>query len=254
MFILKIVTYRLYVIFLTAIFFLFASSLNHAQNLEVVFSDYKPYSWKDEVGESHGLEVEIVKQILQEHLDIKVTFKVLPWARAQKRVKDGISDAFVAVPTLKRLAYTKSSKQAITSWGVSIFTYSKSPGIEKLRNIKTLQQLKPFKLGSMIGNGWVEENLAGMQIKWVANMDQLVTMLALKRIDALVDSPIVINFYAKKNNLKSDITQVNKLTSSPLYFCLSLKSKYLSILPEFDKALIEMRKDGSLQEILNQYQ
>ena len=239
---------------LTVILLLTASTLTHARDLEIVFSDYKPYSWQDQNGESHGLEVEILREALQVRMGIKTSFKVLPWARAQKRVQNGFADAFVAVPTLKRLAYTKASKQAIATWGVSIFTYSKSPQMKELRNINALGQLKPYRLGSMIGNGWAEENLAGMNVKWVAGMDQLITMLALERIDAVADSPMVIHFYAKKNNVKGVINEVKKISSSHLYLCLSLKSEYVSILPEFDKTIIKMRKDGSLQKILNHYQ
>lgn len=225
-----------------------------AEEMKLVFADYKPYSWQDDQGVAHGLEIDILKEALQNRMGIEVSYSVLPWARAQLYVKEGKADGFVAVPTSKRKSYTKASSEPITAWGASIFTRSFGDQVSALKKTQNIADLKSFKLGSMIGNGWAEQNLKGLDVTWVATMTQLINVTTKKRVDALVDSSVVIKYYLKEMGLKGKLAEIKNITTSGLYLCIGFSSDYLDRLAEFDKTIKAMREDGSLDRIIKKYQ
>ncbi len=236
------------------IFLLSSTTTSYANEFKLVFAEYKPYSWVDDRGEVVGIEIDILKEAIHNRMMVPVSFQVLPWARAQILVKQGEADAFVAFPSEQRKLYTKVSKETVTTWGVSIFAPIQGRYVKELSKIHEIAGLKPYALGSMIGNGWAKKNLAGMNVAWVPKMEQLIKLVAFGRVEALPDSPIVVKFYMRELGLEDEIIELNNLVSTTLHLCIGVKSKYLDMLPQFDETLREMTKDGTLEKILSKYE
>jgi len=239
---------------ISSIFLLSINTASYANEFKLVFAEYKPYSWVDDRGEVVGIEIDVLREAIHDRMRVPVSFQVLPWARAQMLVKQGEADAFVAFPSEQRKLYTKVSKEAVTTWGVSIFAPTQGLHIKELSKIREIAELKSYTLGSMIGNGWANKNLAGMDVTWVPKMEQLIKLVALGRVEALPDSPIVVKFYMRELGLEDEIIELSNLMSTTLHLCIGIKSNYLDMLPLFDKTLREMANDGALKKILSKYE
>ena len=225
----------------------------YAQEFKVVLADYKPYSWMSKDNIATGLEIDILKESIEKRMGIPISIKIQPWKRAQESVKAGIFDAFIAVPTPKRKVYTNVNTEVLAYWGVSVFANVNNPKIEQIKNIKSIDELKNFKLGSMIGNGWAEKNMKDMKVHWVVSMKQLLLLLQTQRIDVVADNPAVMNYHIKEMGLYGKIIELKSFLSLPLHLSIGKKSTYLSILPQFDKTINEMKNDGTLKKIIDKY-
>ncbi len=72
------------------------------QTMKIVYSDtFVPFSWK-EGSDTKGILVDIMEEALNKRLNIPVSHKSYPWARANLLVKDGSADAYITVPTPAR--------------------------------------------------------------------------------------------------------------------------------------------------------
>ena len=105
----------------------------------------------------------------------------------------------------------------------------------------------------MIGNGWAEKNMKDMKVHWVVSMKQLLLLLQTQRIDVVADNPAVMNYHIKEMGLYSKIIELKSFISLPLHLSIGKKSTYLSILPQFDKTINEMKNDGTLKKIIDKY-
>ena len=226
----------------------------NANEFKVVLADYKPYSWLDKEGNVKGIEIDILNEAIGKRLNIPIKIYILPWKRAQNYVKDGQADAFIAVSTKQRASYTKRNEEKFLYWGVSLFSNKTNFHFESLKEVQKVASLKPFLLGSMIGNGWSEKNLANMNVHWVNSMNQLLMILEKNRIDALADSPLVIKYHLKDVYFKNTIIELKRFLELPMYLSVSKKSPFLWILPKFDETIKTMKEDGTLDKILNKYQ
>jgi len=229
-------------------------TVTYSADFLIVLADYKPYSWESEKGKVKGIEIDILTEALQNRMGLPISIQILPWARAQKYVETGAADGFVAFPTEKRKTYTQVSKEPVTSWGVSLFAKTKGSQVTTLARLKSLSDLKPFRLASMIGNGWAEENLKTMDVVWGHNMAQLIKLIIAERVDILPDSPEVVKFYLKELGLKGELVELHNLFSTSLHLCISNKSAYIGILPKFNETIKNMRKEGIVENIIRRYE
>ncbi len=71
-----------------------------------------PFCW-EENGVAKGILVDIVNQVLNKRMGIKVNHIMYPWFRAQKMVNDGEADAFLTFPAPHRMNYTHTTPDFI---------------------------------------------------------------------------------------------------------------------------------------------
>jgi len=222
--------------------------------MRLVYADYKPYSFFNENGQVTGFEIDILTEALQQRMGIKVTHEILPWNRAQRLVENGGADAFIATLTDKRKSYAIPSDTAITHFVFSAFTRENHKTIDISKKY-TIDELKAFKIGAIMGNGWVEKNFADHDVYYIRDMDLLVKFLLGKRVDMIVDNTYFTNHYLKTQKLKNDVislNSVNKKSAMPLL--ISKKSTFLSIMPEFNHIIKIMKDEGFLEKAHQRYQ
>ncbi len=219
----------------------------------VYFDDYAPYS-EFRNGQMRGILVDVLTEALQTRMGIKVVHEGYPWARAQLLVKLGQADAYATVPTPERSTYVVFSKEPVAPSMVVLFVKAGSPKINELKKIKTVADLKPFKLGQYLGHGWAEKNLQGMDIVWTTNVAMCWEMLLSDRFDAFVDTLQVMHYNLKKAGLADRIIALpNVIDSTTFNLGIGKKSAYSKILTKFDTTIKAMRKDGTLQRITDKY-
>ena len=93
-----------------------------------------------------------------------------------------------------------------------------------------------------------------MNVSWSPKLDYVLAMLINGRFDIFVDTSQVVRFNIKKLNYQDQIVELpNIVDSAPFSLCIGKESPYVNILPEFDKTLKDMKKDGILQKIYDKY-
>jgi polar amino acid transport system substrate-binding protein len=225
-------------------------SAGDSATMKIVYTDYRPYSW-EEGGRVLGLEVDLLEEALHKRLGIKLEHKVLPWERAQQQVRSGLADAFVASPSPARLVYAVASREPVSYWDLSLFFRK---GDRRLAGIKSLEELAPLRIGTLLGNAWVKDKLGNLQVQYLATMEQLPPTLLAGRFDVIPDNPYVIHHLLKQGGYAAEIGETSlsgHRTEMLLY--IGKESAFASRLEALDQALQSMRADGTWQHIHAQY-
>ncbi|OVE74413.1 hypothetical protein BVX93_00035 [bacterium B13(2017)] len=233
---------------------LFYFSLHSQEIMKFVyFNNFPPFSWEDN-GKMQGILIDVLNEVVQKRLKIRVSHRGYPWARAQNMVRVGKADAFVTVPTSERRKYTEISKEPVVIATFTLFVKSDSPQINDFKAVKTVFDLKRFKIGHYKGSGWAEKNLSGMNVDIAPSVDLTLKKLVAGRFDVFIDVSQVIRYKIKEMGLQNQIKEIpNIIDSSTFNLCIGKNSSYANILPIFDEILRKMKEEGKLQEIYEKY-
>jgi len=221
---------------------------------------YKPYIYKDKDGKIKGIFKELMVEIFK-RMNIPLKYNVYPWKRAQKYVEHGKADGMITIITKKRLKFIKPTNSLITEEEM-IFARSDNPKINNIMKIKKISQFKDYKIISTIGAGWSKEKYIGFDMVWTTKESNAFIMLANKRADIHVSSKFmgtnhIMSLIKDKpkyeKNLKKLIICPNILTSVNYNLLIRKDSKYINIIPKFNKVLKKMKLDGSYNKILAKY-
>jgi len=239
-----------------SIIFVLASAHASAQEpIKLNYLSYAPFSWKDaDSGRMKGIFIDVHNEALGKRMNIPVTHTEYPWKRAQQMVRRGEADAFTSVPTPERRAYAEISSEPVVLTEITLFANRKNPKLGEFKKVRKISDLKGFNLLDYLGNGWAEKNLAGMNVDWGNGMGQILKALAAGRGDLFVQNIHVTAYNIKKLGLQEHILRVPAdLESVSFNLCIGKKSSYVNVLPKFDETIREMRNDGTLQKIYDDY-
>ncbi|WP_206074741.1 substrate-binding periplasmic protein [Pseudoalteromonas rubra] len=244
---------------LVTIVLLLCAPLTAGQNsFKVVYYDaFPPYSFKTQDGQMTGILVDIVTEVLEKELGLKVVHEGYPWGRAQRMVFNGQADAFVSVPTSARLQYVSASEQPVFVGPINLFTYTTHPDMAALLRVSDTSALSAFNILDYIGNGWAEANLPQRAYKrrLLSNISSALQLLAKKRGDVVVTDRVVAHYFIAKHNLQDVVTELpTTLDIVPFSLCISHQSPHLGVLEAFSKAVVRFRQQGGEQRILDKYQ
>jgi polar amino acid transport system substrate-binding protein len=201
-----------------------------------------------------GLFVDVLDEALTHRLGIPLVHRGYPWVRAQKLVRDGEADAFCTVPTPERRAYTVVSEEPIMTVTFKMYAQRGNPVIERLKHVKTIDDLRQFVVAAYLGSGWAREKLAGQQIDWAPNPDSVLKKLAGGRNDVFVDAVEVQRKRIKALGLENKLVELPQALDTQTYnLCIGKQSPFADVLPKFDRTLRHMRDDGRLSALYRKY-
>lgn len=226
------------------------------------YGDYAPYSMVIN-GEIHGILKDILTEALKKRMGLSIRFAEGPWERMQKYVKRGEMDALCTVPTEARKKYAIPSKTVTIVGDLRIYTARNNPYIERLKQIKTIEDLRKgalaneYRVGSYIGSGWIKENFTqyNIYVDLAPKQIQTIKKLALNRIDVFVNNSTVQRYNLKMMNMNDKIMELpSVLDQDHFYLLISKKSSYLKYLNEYDIVIHDMMKDGTIHTIIKKYE
>jgi len=218
------------------------------------FESFSPFSWADKNQVMHGILVDVLDEALTQRMKIPLTHRGFPWVRAQMMVRNGDADAFCTIPTKERRAYTEISTEPLINATYTMFVQRNNPVIERLKLVKTLDDLHPFLHAHFHGSGWARQKLAGMRVDWAPNVDVALLKLAHGRDDVFVDVAEVLRVRIKALGLADAIVELPQvLDMQPFNLCIRKTSPDTALLPDFDKTMRQLRNDGTLSAIYNKY-
>lgn len=223
----------------------------------VYFDDYPPFGW-EENGTMRGIYIDIVNEVFKKRLEIPVEHKGFPWRRAQVLVFNGAADGLCTVITPERLKFTAATQHAIIEADFKIFVPRNSSNLERLRQVSSISGLKDFKLVDYAGSGWANENLVdtGLDVHWLERNEQIWKFLLLGRADATVKNEWTSRYSLKKRGYRDQFIELpHPMSPKPISFHIFIgkKSPFLPILKQADESLRQMKEDGTLLRIYEQY-
>ena len=211
--------------------------------------DFAPYSRRQD-GVMRGILVSIMNELLVKRLGLEIDHEGFPWARAQQRVKEGQADAFVTVATDERRQYIVPTQEWVTQGRLAMFVRADEPERGRLSKIKEVSELKDYRIGTYLGNGWVKSKFAGLEVSYVADRAAALKMLQAGRLQIVVDAANPTLSQVRAMGLENEIVELPPvLDMSEAHLCIGKQSPLLAYAQDIDVALRKMKSDGSLRKL-----
>ncbi len=223
-------------------------ALSFADNFTIMSEEYPPYNYT-EGGKLTGLSTEITRMILEKvgHAD---NIKVLPWSRSYNLIQQ--KDNHILFSMTRTEAREDLFKWvgpvAENNW---VFYAKKGSGL----TISSLDDAKKVK-----AVGTYKDDAAEMLLKekGFSNLDSVlddsvnVLKLVKGRIDLWITGDAMGMHKARKKGLSDKIENIFEVKKTKLYIAFS-KNTPDAVIQKWQKALDELKADGSYDKILSRY-
>lgn len=228
-----------------------------AADVNVVFYDsFAPLSFLDDDHKIVGILPDVVNEIMGRRLQVPVSLQGLPWARAQALVQDGSADAFCTLPTPARRDYAFFTENAVIVEQTQLFYAIDNPRKAEIEAIQTVDQLKGFRQGDYVGNGFAEATFKGLPIELTPTLDSVFKKIAAGHLDLFVGTDIVAMSVVKKLGLGDKIRSFPVAIGAPTPFCVGIRKSLPqaeAMVTRANDAIAAATKDGSLAKIIERY-
>lgn len=203
-----------------------------------------PYSFVG--GPQKGVAVDIASTLF-ERAGMPFEVKIIPWKRAYVTVRETANTCLFPVQR-------NQEREVLFRWVSPLYIsqtafYGLKGGDIKVR---TLQDAKSLRIGSYNGSAAAEylEGI-GYDIKTVVNDKQNIKKLNRKRIDLWAGDPLSVRYFSRLEGVELDEKLVYFTTLRALACSLQTPE---SIVEKLQKELNVMYADGTLENILKNYQ
>ena len=222
------------------------------QKMHFVYSsEYPPYSFLKN-GKASGLKIDLVNYLFQQQLGIQVNHEFLPWNRAQYLIEGGQFDAMVAIPTPDRARFTAASQNALYTTEIRKFVRNKD---QRMDHIEQLSDLKPYKIGTHLGNSWARIKLEGLNVQFIAEPTALPRMLLANRFDVVFLDSLVMQHLIRDQQFQKDIRELpHSVEKANVHILIEKRSPFLPLLPFIDNEIMQMKQNGIIKQFIHYYQ
>ena len=207
---------------------------------------YAPFSYHDPAtGELTGYDVDVARAV-GEKIGVNVEFVEVPWDSIFAALE---ANRFDVVANEVTITDERKAKYDLSE------PYSVGEGVIVTRaddnSIKSLADLKGKVAGETLTSNWAQvARDAGARVEGVEGFAQAITLLNQGRVDVVVNDSIAVYAYLAETNDKSVKIAGNTGEKSDQGFAARKDS---GLLPELNKALDELRNDGTLADISQKY-
>ena len=210
---------------------------------------YAPFEFKDSDQNYKGIDVDIINKVAEiKGWDIDMSFP--GFDAAVNAVQAGQADAIMAGMT------KTSEREKVFTMSDTYYDTKVVIATTKANTISKYEQLKGKKVGVKTGTAaqrFLEKNKDkyGFTLKTFDTGDLMYNSLSAGDVDAVMDDQPVIEYAINQGqNLK--ISMKGEAVGS-FAFGVKKGSKHEHLVTEFNEALAQMKKDGSLDEIINKW-
>jgi polar amino acid transport system substrate-binding protein len=223
--------------------------------LVLVAADSAPTAYMQD-GKPSGILVDVVTAAFQ-RTGHQFEIQLMPWARCLAEIRSGRVDGIFSVFKLPERA------EFLTYTSVPIITQVEAffvPVDSDLKFGGDVNQLGGLRIGTIRGTSYgIKVDSALKSGVWSTvvesnNVDSLVGMLVLKRIDLAVGYRHVVLETAIKRGELNKIRELSPdIDEIPSYLAFSKKRDYSEVIADFDRALTSMKNDHSFEAIYAKY-
>jgi polar amino acid transport system substrate-binding protein len=234
--------------------FLLLTGLTAIASQELIFNtqDFAPFSYEID-GVVSGPGVDIIKAVCAKTGTIKPVFRLYPWIRAQKEVKDGSAHALFLIGKNKEREETLYFSHPLITTEYAFFVLSDNK--KTIRKIEDLKGLSAGVYGPSNTATTLEEIRAGsgLIIDVTPDDESAFKKLSNGRVDVVFSNADVGYALIKKLNLKN---VVYGFSYKQLKYYIGFSKVYVDkkTVDSFNAAYAALYKDMTIQKILDSYQ
>ncbi|MGT2906556.1 ABC transporter substrate-binding protein/permease [Streptococcus dentiloxodontae] len=231
--------------------FLFLSGAKASAESISIVSDtaYAPFEFKDSDQTYKGIDVDIISEVAKRaNWDYEQTYP--GFDAAVNAVQSGQADALMAGTTVTE-ARQKVFTFSDTYYDTSIVVYTKGD-----KKISDYSQLKGKTVGVKNGTAaqtWLDKHADqyGFTVKTFDTSDLMNNSLDSGSVDAAMDDTPVVQYAISQG--KNYAINIDAESIGSFAFAVKKGSKYEYLIDDFNKALAEMKKDGTYDKIMNKW-
>jgi cystine transport system substrate-binding protein len=207
---------------------------------------YRPFSYHDGSGDLTGFDVEIIEAVADK-LDLEVKFQETQWDAIFAGLDAGRTDVIanqVSINPEREAKYLFSEP------------YTVSPGVIVVKedddSISSFDDLAGKTTAQSLTSNWYElAQASGAQVEAVEGWAQAVALLEQGRVDATVNDNLTFLDYEKTDGPTG--LKIAAETDDPARNAFAFTKDKKALVDAVDKALDELREDGTLAEISDKY-
>jgi polar amino acid transport system substrate-binding protein len=222
--------------------------------------DYSPFIYRDKDGNPTGFYKDLMDEIFR-RMNIGLECEIFPWKRTQKYLSEGLADGMITTLTQKRSLLFKATDPLFTNCE-RVFARRDNPRIKEILAVTSIADLKPFTVVETIGSGWSEEHFKGLNVIWAPTYSTALNMLANGRVDIYIlgKEPGITDIVDRINKhvpysegLQNIVVGPHSLAEIPYCLLIRKDSKFIDIIPKFNRTLKNMKQDGTYKKIFDKY-
>lgn len=199
-----------------------------------------------------GIDIEIINRIAAK-LDMAVSYRRYPFARCIKNMEEGTVDVMAYLSFKEeRTSYMRYIQPAYMN-GVKAFFVLKDNG----KKINKYEDLFGLTVGVSRGTKHQKQFDTEQRINRVevTSTEQMLSMLLLKRLDAVIDNDTGGMYHINRLGLSDKIVMAEYKIGlkNNGYFAFSKNSRHLDKADAFENALREMQKNGEIERLVQQF-
>jgi polar amino acid transport system substrate-binding protein len=213
---------------------------------------YPPYDWAVNKSVYEGACMHLLDLVIPKEYTLRPV--MVPWARAQLMAQEGSIDLLVNLRiTPERAEWMTFSQNPTFQNPIAIFMRK-----EKAIVFKSWEELLPLiggvTVGDAFGNGFDEYLKDKLKVETVANAVNNFRKLDLGRIDYVVTGYYMGMAMTRSAGIQDKIAALRPFVSNqPIHLGFSKRSPHAALLPEIDRRLAQLTRDGTLTRILEEH-
>nr|WP_320015173.1 transporter substrate-binding domain-containing protein [uncultured Desulfobacter sp.] len=246
---------RLTILFVGFIFFFAAPCTGNDPVLRLATDSWPPYSIGQEGGRlESGYAFDLCTEV-SKRIHTKLKADLLPWNRVLACMKNGTYD--ITFPIQRKperevfMVFTNVVlEDRVFIWHLKMCTNS-------LPGWQNIDDLKPYTIGIVSGYTYrdkMDQAIESGIIKTekVNSAESNFKKLLGKRFDAFLESEsVVMSFFQKYPEYRNHITHAPQIVSKDVFrIGISKNSPFAEMLPEINRVIQEMKKDGTIDRIM----
>jgi polar amino acid transport system substrate-binding protein len=234
------------------IFFIILSTVNsYSSEVLILGNESMPFNGVRDA-ENNGMSVEILNEITKFGGPLFKYQLGLQWARAQIMLHNSESKVIAIIP------FTRTpERESNYMWITELFTYELRFSASKKSNIPSnIKDAKNLRIGIIRGSAHIPllTSLGFNNIYEVNNGLNNAMMLANNRIDLVIESSWVDNFFWKQAGYEQDALYIGPTIGETKHIYLAGNTDFSSeVAKEINKAMEIIKKNGRLKELLDKW-
>lgn len=229
---------------------LFGNTTN-ADSLKLVAFQYPPLVYQQN-GEVIGVAAELVRIVFKE-IGVEIEIEMLPWARSLQYLKSGQADGvFTIFKNPQRQTFLLYPDEPLIEQTITLYTARDTP----VNYSGKLSDLAPYRVGVTRAVSYGEQFDASMEdtltdLTFVNDEESKFMLLAKKRVDVVVSSIGIADFYIEKLQLANQIARIPTVIQRvPSYVAFTKTSRNRLLMVEFEQALKQLKLSGRYDQIV----
>lgn len=235
------------------LFFVFFSGNAYSETLKAAMPNWAPFFTESKDGDYSGIGVDVLDEIVKRTGD-SASYSLYPAARLLQKLDTGKIDLII----IDSPNWVKPERKSIVSFTNSIMPFQEFVYFlaAKYKDIKEPKDLNGLFVGHIFG--YYYEPFEDLFKNEIINREtpgtdtSLLEMLKKKRVDAILIDPFAFNVARVKLRYDKELFK-RGLQISNIELTSTIRKGKKDILPRFNKAIEEMKADGTIQKIVDKY-